>query len=313
MEQSETGIVMKSTGSWYKVERADGSFIDCRIKGKFRMKGIRTTNPIAVGDEVEFILEKEEVETGVIQKIHPRKNYLIRKSTKLSKAVHMIASNIDQLVIITSIIKPNIALGFIDRILISAESYDIPAIIVFNKLDVYTEKAIDKLAEVKTMYEDIGYTCLVTSAKTGYGLEEFKSILKGKTTLLSGHSGVGKSSLINAIEPNLNLKTVEVSDYNEKGKHTTTFAEMHNLSSAVKIIDTPGVRSFGIIDFEKEYLSHYFPEMRKFLGSCKFNNCVHIAEPGCAVKEAFENGEIAPSRYDNYYELYHDEDLEKEW
>lgn len=305
------GIVIKSTGSWYKVKTNEQEVFECRIKGKFRIKGIKSTNPIAVGDEVEFFLEEEG--TGVIQKIGERKNYLIRKSTNLSKQVHIIATNVDQVVLITSVIKPNIALGFIDRILATSEAYSIPAMIVFNKVDVYDDPAFEKLEEAVAIYSDAGYKCLVTSAKNKFGLPDFENELKGKVSLLSGHSGVGKSSLINAIQPDLNLQTLTVSEYNEKGRHTTTFAEMHALDLGGDIIDTPGVRSFGIIDFEKEHLSHYFPEMRAVMDECRFNNCVHIKEPGCAVKEAVENGEIAPSRYENYLAMYEDDGLKKAW
>lgn len=303
------GTVIKSTGSWYQVKTLENGIVPCRIKGKFRMKGIKATNPIAVGDLVEFDFDKDQ--NGIIHTIEPRKNYIIRKSTKLSKQVHIIASNIDQLVLVTSIVQPRIALGFVDRILATAEAYDIPATIVFNKFDVYTEEAIDRLAEVLAIYHPIGYNYCITSVKTQKGIDELREILKGKTSLLSGHSGVGKSSLINTIEPTLDIKVKDVSDANEKGQHTTTFAELHELSIGANIIDTPGVRSFGIIDFDKEHLAHYFPEMRDLLGSCKFHNCVHINEPHCAIKNAVEEGEISLSRYQNYVDMYHDENLEK--
>ena len=305
------GIVIKSTGSWYKVRTNDQEVVECRIKGKFRIKGIKSTNPIAVGDEVEYNLEEEGI--GVISKITPRKNYLIRKSTNLSKQVHIIAANVDQLVIITSVIKPNIALGFIDRLLATAEAYGIPSAIVFNKVDVYDDDAFEKLEDAVAIYSEIGYKCLVTSATNKFGLADLEELLKGKVNLLSGHSGVGKSSLINAVQPDLDLQTLTVSEYNEKGRHTTTFAEMHSLDIGADIIDTPGVRSFGIIDFEKEHLSHYFPEMRERLDECKFNNCVHINEPGCAIKAALEEGVISPSRYENYLGMYEDDGLKKAW
>lgn len=303
------GTVIKSTGSWYQVKTPNEEVIPCRIKGKFRMKGIKATNPIAVGDQVELEVDQDGV--GTIHKIQPRKNYIIRKSTNLSKQVHIIASNIDQLVLVTSIVQPRIALGFVDRILATAEAYSISVTIVFNKLDIYDESALDRLAEVLAIYHPIGYNYCLTSVKTGRGIEEFRQLLAGKTSLLSGHSGVGKSSLINTIEPGLDLKVKDVSGSNEKGQHTTTFAELHNLSIGGSIIDTPGVRSFGIIDFNREHLSHYFPEMRELLGQCKFHNCAHINEPKCAVKEALEEGDISGSRYQNYVAMYHDENLEK--
>ena len=303
------GIVIKSTGSWYQVKTHNEEVIPCRIKGKFRMKGIKATNPIAVGDQVEMEVDQDGV--GTIHRIQPRKNYIIRKSTNLSKQVHIIASNIDQLVLVTSIVQPRIALGFVDRILATAEAYSISATIVFNKLDIYDESALDRLAEVLAIYHPIGYDYCLTSVKTGRGMEAFRQLLAGKTSLLSGHSGVGKSSLINTIEPSLDLKVKDVSGSNEKGQHTTTFAELHNLSIGGSIIDTPGVRSFGIIDFDREHLSHYFPEMRELLGHCKFHNCAHINEPKCAVKDAVEEGEISGSRYQNYVAMYHDENLEK--
>lgn len=305
------GVVIKSTGSWYRVRTEDQKIVECRIKGKFRIKGIKSTNPLAVGDEVAFELEEEG--TGIINSITPRKNYLIRKSTNLSKQVHIIATNVDQLILITSIIKPNIALGFLDRILATAEAYSIPSTIIFNKVDVYDDAAFEKLEEAVATYSEIGYNCIVTSAKNNFGVDDFKKLLTDKVSLLTGHSGVGKSSLVNMVEPNLDLQTNEVSEYNEKGKHTTTFAEMYALSFGGDIIDTPGVRSFGIIDFEKQHLSHYFPEMRERLDECKFNNCVHMNEPGCAIKSAVESGEIAVSRYENYLAMYEDDGLKKSW
>lgn len=304
-----TGRVIKSTGSWYRVKTETGERLDCRIKGKFRIKGIKATNPVAVGDWVDFELDNEN--NGVIHTIHDRSNYIIRKSTKLSKQVHVIASNIDQLVLVTTIVQPRIALGFIDRILATAEAYEVPAVLVFNKFDLYGAEEQDRLAEVLATYHPIGYSYLLTSAKDQKGLKALQAELEGKTSLLSGHSGVGKSSLINALQPSLNLKVKDVSDFNDKGQHTTTFAELHELTFGGSIIDTPGVRSFGIIDFEKEHLGHYFPEIRSRMTHCRFHNCVHINEPGCAVKEAVEAGEISFSRYQNYLNMFHDENLEK--
>ncbi len=309
-QNSMQGVVIKSTGSWYRVRLSDGELVDCRLKGKFRIKGLRSTNPVAVGDEVTV----EQVdETYAITTIAERKNYLVRKSTNLSKQIHILAANVDQVLLITSIVQPRVPTGLIDRILVAAEAYGIPAIIVFNKFDLCDEEDIDLVAERMATYDPIGYKCIVTSVESGKGIKAVKEQLIGKTTLLTGQSGVGKSSLINAVEPLLDLKTGDVSTFNEKGQHTTTFAEMHPLSFGGDIIDTPGVRSFGMIDFEKEHLSHYFPEMRALLGECKFNNCVHVNEPGCVVKAAVEEGEISDRRYQSYLNLYFDEDLEKDY
>lgn len=307
-----TGIVIKSTGSWYEVLLND-EVVKARIKGKFRQKGLRTTNPVSVGDIVGL---EPEGENYVIHHIEPKKNYIIRKSTKLSKRYHIIASNIDQLAIVTTIVKPNITIGFIDRMLVTAEAYNIPAIIVFNKIDLYSKENLMELAYYQSLYESIGYKTMAVSGTTGYHMNELKDALSDKITLLSGHSGVGKSTLTNQVQPDLFLRTSDVSDTNDKGKHTTTFAEMHrlpNISDNTFIIDTPGVRSFGIIDFEREHLGHYFPEIRARMHDCKFNNCVHINEPHCAVKTAVENEEIPISRYENYLDMYNDENLEKEY
>lgn len=309
------GTVIRSTGSWYTVRTEEGDILECRIKGKFRIKGIRTTNPLSVGDVVDF---EQDGDDYTITTLHQRKNYIIRKSTNLSKKYHIIASNIDQLVLITSIIKPNVAFGFLDRMLVTAEAYDIPVLIVFNKFDLIegNEKALNKLAEALSIYDPIGYSYILASNETGRGIDELSEALKGKTSLLAGHSGVGKSTIINSIEPELDLRTSEVSDSNEKGKHTTTFAEMHQLPSLggeTFIIDTPGVRSFGLIDFDRDHLSHYFPEMLSRLDNCRFNNCVHINEPGCAVKQAVEEGDIHSLRYQHYLSFYEDEDLGPEW
>lgn len=301
------GYVTKSTGSWYQVRLDNGDFIDARLKGKFRIKGIRTTNPITVGDVVEVMNSEEE--DAVIVDLEQRKNYLIRKSTNLSKESHIIASNIDQIVVVLTVAMPRTPLGFIDRVLATAEAYDIPVILAFNKVDIYSPKDEDRFDELIGIYGPIGYKMLATSAVTEKGIPELREMMKDKTTLFTGQSGVGKSSLINALDDNLDLWVDEISDYNDKGKHTTTFAEMHFTNFGARLIDSPGLRSFGMIDIDKEHLAHYFIEMKNYLGECKFNNCVHINEPGCAIKKALENGEISESRYRNYLMMFNDEDL----
>lgn len=294
-----TGKVIKSTGSWYWVtDNADGKLFECRLRGKFRSKGIKTTNPVAVGDIVDF-----DSNTGAITNIHPRTNYIIRKATNLSKQTHIIAANIDQAIIIVSLAKPRTSTGFIDRFLITAEAYHIPAIIVFNKIDLLDEDQLTTLQEFVSIYENIGYRCLQTSATEMINIDDFKSILHNKDSLLSGHSGVGKSALINTIETNLDLKTGEISEYHSKGMHTTTFAEAFELRDGGWIIDTPGIKEFGIIEFEKPELGHRFPEFIKYLNKCKYNNCLHLNEPGCAVVEAVKSGDISEIRYTNYLNI----------
>ena len=301
------GLVTKSTGSWYQVQTPGGKRYDCRIKGKFRIKGIVTTNPIAVGDEVDFDLEPDQ-QTGVITNMHPRKNYIIRKSINLSKQRQVIAANLDQALLIVTLASPRTSLGFIDRFLVTAEAYDIPAKLVFNKLDLFSDEGLDILADYTAMYEKIGYPCYEVSALKGTNVDQVQALLKDKVTLISGHSGVGKSSMINALLPELELRTSEVSEWSDKGTHTTTFAEMFEVPQGGFIIDTPGIRELGIIDIEKEELGHFFPEMRERMHDCKFNNCQHINEPGCAVLAALERGEIEPTRYDSYLSIYHGND-----
>ncbi len=300
-----TGRVMRSTGSWYTVLAENGKKYQCKLKGRFRIAGIRTTNPIAVGDKVEFNIDEKD-ETGVIKKIFDRNNYVIRKATKLSKAAHIIASNLDQAIIITSLIKPRTSTGFIDRLLVTTEAYHIPAIIVFNKYDLYDDALKQQLDTYIKVYTDAGYTCLITSAKENYGLDKFKALLHGKVSLLSGHSGVGKSALINKTDPDLNLKEGTLSVMHEKGKHTTTFAEMFPLSFNGFIIDTPGIKEFGLVGFDVYELGQRFPEIRKRMSQCRFNNCIHVKEPGCAVIEAVEHNEIARFRYVNYLNMLAD-------
>ena len=295
------GVVVRSTGSWYTVLTSDGVKTDCKIKGRFRIKGIRTTNPVAVGDIVDFQLTDSG--KGIIVDIRKRKNYIIRKATKLSKATHIIASNLDQAIVIVSLVKPRTSTGFIDRFLTTAEAYHIPALIIFNKYDLLDEKGKNQLDFYIEVYENVGYRCLITSVPEQIHLDEFGNILMDKVSLIAGHSGVGKSALINAIDPGLNLKEGLISEYHEKGVHTTTFAEMFELSSGGFIIDTPGIKEFGLVEFEKEELGQRFPEMRERMHNCRFNNCIHVDEPGCAVLNAVENGEIAEFRYINYLNM----------
>ena len=301
------GLVTKSTGSWYQVQTDDGQKFDCRIKGIFRTKGITTTNPIAVGDRVEFEMEPEQG-TGVITKLHPRKNYIIRKSINLSKQAQIIAANLDQALLIVTLASPRTSLGFIDRFLVTAEAYDIPAALVFNKLDLFSDEGLEILAGYQSIYENIGYPCYEVSALEGTNVDEITEIIKDKVTLFSGHSGVGKSSLINSLLPELRLRTNEISEWHDKGMHTTTFAEMFELPQGGYIIDTPGIRELGVIDIEKNELSHFFPEMRARLNQCRFNSCRHINEPGCAVIKAVQEGEIELSRYESYLSIYHGND-----
>lgn len=291
------GLVIKSTGSWYTVKSNDGVIHNCRIKGRFRMDGIRTTNPVSVGDKVDF---QEENEANVIVKIHDRKNYIIRKSSNLSKHSQIIAANIDQAFLIVTVNYPLTTTTFIDRFLAAAEAYRIPVNLIFNKIDRYRPNDIKRLGELKYTYEKIGYKCFEISAKEGTHLDIIREVLKGKINLLSGHSGVGKSTLINAIQPGLDLKTGEISEAHSQGKHTTTFSEMFELDFDGYIIDTPGIRGFGTIDMEKEEMSHFFPEIFETSAHCQFNNCTHVHEPKCAVKGAVEIGEICITRYESY-------------
>jgi len=303
------GTVYKSTGSWYQVKSEAGTFYDCRIKGKFRIKGIKSTNPVAVGDKVEFDIEdKEGAEQGVIKKIEKRENYIIRKSVNLSKQTHIIASNIDQVFLLVTLNNPPTLTTFIDRFLVTAEAYHVKAVLLFNKVDSYNE---DELVEVKylaAMYRNAGYDCIGISATTGKNVDKVKEMMLGKTSMFAGHSGTGKSTLINAIEPGLNLKTSQISDQHKQGQHTTTFAEMFDLSFDARIIDTPGIKGFGVVEIEREELGDYFPEFFELKQDCKFHNCLHLEEPKCAVKDALEEGEIAWSRYKSYLQILEGEE-----
>lgn len=293
-------LVYKSTGSWYTVKNQAGRLINARIKGIFKLDEITSTNPIAVGDEVEIGIENEIENTAIITEILPRRNYVNRQSPRQKHQHHIIAANIDQSVLVATLKEPKTSQGFIDRFLVACEMYHVPAAIVFNKLDLYRKKEEEKYEEWKQMYESIGYKTFLISVEKQTGIEEVKEFLKNKTTLFSGHSGVGKSSFINIICPELDLKTQDVSGWSGKGLHTTTFAEMFDLSFGGKIIDTPGMREFGLVDIAKQELSHYFPEMRERINDCQFNNCLHINEPGCAIKKALESEEINIDRYVSY-------------
>lgn len=301
------GVVIKSTGSWYHVLVGETEMM-CRLKGKFRLAGIKHTNPVTVGDYV--IVEPEDgSDNGVITKILERKNHIIRKANNMSKQTHIVAANLDQALLVVTLALPKTSLGFIDRFLVTAEAYHIPAILVFNKCDLFQEELLSWTEETILLYESIGYKCLKTSAVNGNGLNELSNLLKDKTTLISGHSGVGKSTIINAIEPGLNLKTQQISNYSLKGQHTTTFAQMHKLKMGGFIIDTPGIREFGIVEINNSELSHYFKEMKPLIGSCKFNNCIHVNEPDCAVRNALNNNLISPLRYESYLSILNNQDI----
>lgn len=304
-----TGIVYKSTGSWYTVKTPNGKFYECRIKGKFRIQGIKSTNPIAVGDVVEFDIEtKNNTATGVIKRIEERKNYIVRKSVNLSKQTHIIASNVDQVFLLVTINNPPTFTSFIDRFLVTAEAYSINTVILFNKIDAYNEETILEVKYLASIYRKIGYKCIGISATTGKNIDKVKEMMLGKISMFAGHSGVGKSTLVNAIEPSLDLKTKEISNQHMQGQHTTTFAEMFDLSFDAQIIDTPGIKGFGVVGMEKEEVGDYFPEFFELKQDCKFNNCLHLKEPKCAVKDALENDEVSYSRYRSYLQILEGED-----
>jgi ribosome biogenesis GTPase / thiamine phosphate phosphatase len=297
------GLVYKSTGSWYIVKDKSGRFRNARIKGIFKIDEITSTNPVSVGDQVDVEIEDELENTAVITKIFDRRNYINRQSPRAKHQHHIIAANVDQSVLVATLKEPRTSQGFIDRFLVASEMYHVPSVIVFNKIELHRKKEQQQFEQWKEMYENIGYIVKGISVKENTGIDGLKELLKEKITLISGHSGVGKSSLLNVILPDLNLKVQEVSEWSGKGLHTTTFAEMFDLPFGGQIIDTPGMREFGLVDLAKQELSHYYPEMRERLTDCQFNNCLHVNEPGCAVKEAVSNGEIDEHRYVSYLNI----------
>lgn len=305
------GLVIKSTGSRYQVKSGNDIY-SCVLKGKIRLEGRKTTNPIAVGDIVDFDIEEND--EASIKKIHPRKNYIIRKSINLSKQSQILASNLDQTVLLATLVSPRTSLGFIDRFLITAEAYRIPAKLIFNKCDLLNKEQLFVQKEIISIYTKIGYECYEVSSYDKKQIKELKALFKDKTTLIAGHSGVGKSTFINALEPGLNLKTGEISSAHAKGMHTTTFAELHPLSFGGNIIDSPGIKELGLVEMKKEEIGHYFPEIRERMNDCKFNNCLHVNEPKCAIIAAVENGEISPERYSSYLGILSGEEMDwKEW
>lgn len=300
----EKGLILRSTGSWYEVRDArDGHVWQCRLKGKFKNLGLKVTNPLAVGDYVKFEVEDENENFGIIHEIMPRENYVVRSSVHKTGHAHLLAANVDQAILVATLVFPRTSLGFIDRFLVSIESFRIPGVIIFNKQDLLNEDMKAFQQELMELYEQLGYTCMVTDALHEEGIQELRELLKGKVSLFSGHSGVGKSTLVNAIFPGLAIKTQEVSTFANKGVHTTTFAEMFEMEEGTFIIDSPGIKELGLADMKADEISHYFPEMRDLLNQCKFNNCMHVNEPGCSVKAAVEAGEIAFSRYESYLSM----------
>ena len=300
------GLVYKSTGSWYQVKSDEGNFYQCRIKGKLRLSGIRSTSPVAVGDRVGFDLDDEAI--GVIHTIDQRENYLVRKSLNLSKQLHIIGANIDLIFLVITLKNPETFTTFIDRFLVSAAAFGIETVLLFNKMDQYTEEELEMVNELKELYASIGYQSVFCSTKSGQGMSELRNLMKDNTSIFSGHSGVGKSTLINTVAPELRLKIGEISEQHGQGQHTTTFAEMFDLSFGGRIIDSPGIRGFGIADIDKEEIARYFKEFFKASENCKFNNCQHLSEPGCAVKSELEEGAIAESRYQSYLSMVLEEE-----
>lgn len=302
----EQGIVIKSTGSRYRIMYGKGNTVDCVIKGIFRVRGSKNTNPVAVGDKVLFEFEKD-INSGIITEILDRKNYIVRKASNLSKQAQIIAANIDHVFLMITILHPETPVEFIDRFLITAEAYRIPASLIINKTDLYGEDEIIRMEHLISVYEKIGYECFRISLKEQEGLEILRGRMKGKINLLAGNSGVGKTTLLNTFNPSLNLKTEEISDYHKQGKHITTFPEMHEMPFGAYIIDTPGIRGFGVVDMDKNEVYHFFPEIFKTARECKFHNCLHVDEPGCAVRDAAEKGEIDPLRYRSYINILEDD------
>lgn len=295
--------VYKSTGSWYTVKADNGNTYNARIKGIFKIDEITSTNPVAVGDEVELEMESAS-DAGIITEMHERRNYINRQSPRSKHQHHIVAANLDQSMLIATLRDPRTSQGFIDRFLVACEAYHVPAIVVFNKADTYRKKEMQYFEKFRSIYEGVGYKVLLVSVREGTGLDDVRELLRDKTTLLSGHSGVGKSSFINFLLPDVNIKTQDVSGWSGKGIHTTTFAEMFDLPGGGRIIDTPGMREFGLVDISRQELSHYFPEMRRLLHDCQFNNCLHLEEPECAVKNALEEGRIFPERYFSYCNIF---------
>lgn len=304
------GLVYKSTGSWYSVKSESGDTFDCKIKGKLRLENINSTNPVVVGDFVEFDVEDhDQQEVGIIKKIYERRNYILRKSVNLSKQTHILASNIDLLLLVITLRNPITTTSFIDRFLVSAEAYSIKTLLVFNKCDLYNEKDKVLLNSLINIYDGIGYETIKTSANSGKGIKELEKKISNKTIMLGGHSGVGKTSLINSIDASLNLKVGNISDQHFQGKHTTTYAELHYLDNNIKLIDTPGIKGFGLVNYDRDEISNFFPEFLKVKSKCKFNNCIHLNEPKCYVKEKVASGEISKSRYDSYIHIINDDNL----
>jgi ribosome biogenesis GTPase len=304
-----TGIVVKSTGSWYVVrETATGQLHRCRLRGKFKNKGLKVSNPLAVGDVVGFEIPEQSEGAGVIHTIEPRRNYIIRRSVHKSEHAHIVAANLDQALLVVTLVSPATSFGFIDRFLVTAEAYHLPAKLIFNKADLYDEDTLDYQQQIAGMYASLGYPSVLCSAETGDNVAEVAALLPNKVSLLSGHSGVGKSTLINELVPDLDLKTAEISEFSDKGKHTTTFAEMLEVVPGTYLIDTPGIKELGLVDVPPAELAGYFPEMRALLGQCRYHNCQHVHEPGCAVREAVDKGKLAVPRYESYVSMLHDED-----
>ncbi len=304
-----TGVVVKSTGSWYVVrETGTGQLHRCRLRGKFKNKGLKVSNPLAVGDLVDFDIPEQSEGAGVIHTIQPRRNYIIRRSVHKSEHAHIVAANLDQALLVVTLVSPATSFGFIDRFLVTAEAYHLPAKLIFNKADLYDEDTLDYQQQVAGMYASLGYPSVLCSAETGEHVAEVAALLPNKVSLLSGHSGVGKSTLINSLVPDLDLKTAEISEFSDKGKHTTTFAEMLEVVPGTYLIDTPGIKELGLVDVPPAELAGYFPEMRALLGQCRYHNCQHVHEPGCAVREAVDKGKLAVPRYESYLSMLADED-----